>query len=202
MDFADILRRRKAVRSYLDEPIPRETLERIVARGRKIPSAGHSQGLRLLVVTDEEARRAMAELALEPEYVASGLEPWISRAPAHIIVCVREEDYRARYREPDKVHGEEEAEEFAWPVPYWWVDAGAAVMLIWLAALDEELACGVYGMPGDGWEGLRGLLGIPADVQPVAVLTIGKQGPETTVQGSAKRGWKPLDEVVRWESWG
>ena len=117
----------------------------------------------------------MAELALEPEYVAAGLEPWISGAPAHVVVCVREEDYRARYREPDKTHGEE-AEEFAWPVPYWWVDAGAAVMLIWLAALDEELACGVYGMPGEGWEGLRGLLGIPADVQPVAVLTIGKEG--------------------------
>ena len=141
----------------------------------------------------------MAELALEPEYVATGLEPWISRAPAHVVVCVREEDYRARYREPDKTHGRG-AEEFAWPVPYWWVDAGAAVMLIWLAALDEGLACGVYGMPGDGWEGLRGLLGIPADVQPVAVLTIGKQGPDT-VQGSAKRGWKPLDDVVRWERW-
>ena len=117
----------------------------------------------------------MAELALEPEYVAAGLEPWISRAPAHVVVCVREEDYRARYREPDKTHGEEE-EEFAWPVPYWWVDAGAAVMLIWLAALDEELACGVYGMPGEGWEGLRELLGIPDDVQPVAILTIGQAG--------------------------
>jgi nitroreductase len=179
--------------------VPRETLERIVARGRKIPSAGHSQGLRLVVVTEEDARRAMAELALEPEYVASGLDPWISGAPAHVIVCVREEDYRARYREPDKTHGDE-TEEFAWPVPYWWVDAGAAVMLIWLAALDEELACGVYGMPGDGWDGLRGLLGVPADVQPVAVLTIGKQGPDT-VPGSAKRGWKPLDDVVRWERW-
>ena len=84
----------------------RETLEQIVARGRKIPSAGHSQGLRLVVVTDEDTRRAMAELALEPEYVATGLPPWISRAPAHVIVCIREEDYRARYREPDKTHGE------------------------------------------------------------------------------------------------
>lgn len=75
MEFADVLRRRKAVRSYLPDPVPRETLERIVARGRKIPSAGHSQGLRLVVVTAEETRRAMAELALEPEYVPAGLEP-------------------------------------------------------------------------------------------------------------------------------
>ncbi len=199
MDFADVLRRRKAVRNYLPEAVPRETLERIVARGRKIPSAGHSQGLRLVVVTDAETRRALAELAGEPEYVAMGLEPWISRAPAHVVVCVREEDYRARYREPDKTHGEEEGE-FAWPVPYWWVDAGAALMLLMLVAIDEGYACGVYGMPGEGWEGLHELLGIPADVQPVAVVTIGKPGPETA-QGSARRGWKPLDDVVHWERW-
>jgi nitroreductase len=198
MDFADVLERRKAVRSYLPDPVPRETLERIVARGRKIPSAGHSQGLRLVVVTEERTRRAMAELALEAEYVAEGHEPWISRAPAHVVVCVREEDYRARYREPDKTHGEEE--EFEWPVPYWWVDAGAALMLVMLAAIDEGYACGVYGMPGNGWEGLRGLLGIPADVQPVAVVTIGKPAPER-VKGSAKRGWKPLHDVVHWERW-
>jgi FMN reductase [NAD(P)H] len=198
MEFADVLRRRKAVRSYLDEPVPHETLERIVTRGRKIPSAGHSQGLRLVVVTEADTRRAMAELALEPEYVAGGLGPWISGAPAHVVVCIREEDYRARYREPDKVHGE--AEEFEWPVPYWWVDAGAALMLLMLAAIDEGYACGVYGMPGEGWEGLHGLLGIPADVAPVAVITIGKPGPETA-QGSAKRGWKPIEEAIRWERW-
>ena len=198
MDFADVLRRRKAVRNYTAEPVPLEALERIVARGRKIPSAGHSQGLRLVVVTAEETRRTMAEMALEPEYVAKGLARWISGAPAHIVVCVREEDYRARYREPDKTHGEEE--EFAWPVPYWWVDAGAALMLLMLAAIDEGYGCGLYGMPGEGWEGLRRLLAIPDDVQPVAVVTVGKPAPET-VKGSARRGWKPLEEVVHWERW-
>ncbi len=91
MDFADVLRRRRAVRSYLPDPVPREVLERIVARGRKIPSAGHSQGLRLVVVTDEETRRTIAEFAGSQSYVEMGLEPWISRAPAHVVVAVREE---------------------------------------------------------------------------------------------------------------
>ena len=196
MDFADVLRRRKAVRSYLPDPVPREVLERIVARGRKIPSAGHSQGLRLVVVTDEEKRRAIAVLAGEPGYVEMGMEPWISRAPVHVVVAVREGDYHDRYREVDKVT--DEGVEIEWPVPYWFIDAGAAVMLLWLAALDEGLACGVFGT--HAWDELRGLLGIPDDVQPVAVLTIGKEGHDT-VQGSAKRGWKPLDDIVRWERW-
>ena len=196
MDFAEVLRRRKAVRNYLPDAIPSETLERIVARGRKIPSAGHSQGLRLVVVTHPERRRAIADLAGEREYVAMGHAPWISQAPAHIVVAVREGDYHDRYAEADKVT--DEGAEIDWPVPYWYMDAGAAVMLLMLAAVDDGLAAGIFGI--HAWEDLRSLLGIPSDVTPVAILTIGKPAPET-VQGSAKRGWKPLDDVVRWERW-
>jgi nitroreductase len=37
MEFAEVLRRRKMVRRYTDEPVGREAVERIVARGRKAP---------------------------------------------------------------------------------------------------------------------------------------------------------------------
>lgn len=196
MDFADVLRQRKAVRNYLPDPVPQETLERIVARARKIPSAGHSQGLRLVVVTSDETREAIAALAGEPAYVAMGHEPWISRAPAHVVVCVREDDYHDRYREADKLT--DEGAEIEWPVPYWYVDAGAAVMLLMLAAVDEGLAAGIFGI--HAWDELHGLLGIPRDVTPIGIVTIGKRAPETA-QGSAKRGWKPLGDVVHWEHW-
>jgi FMN reductase [NAD(P)H] len=196
MDFADVLRRRKAVRSYLPEPVPRETLERIVGRGRKIPSAGHSQGLRLVVVTDASTRQAIADVADEQHYVEHGHEPWISRAPAHIVVCVCEGDYHDRYREADKLM--DDGNEIEWPVPYWYVDAGAAVMLLWLAAIDEGLAVGIFGV--HAWDELRSVVGIPADVTPIAVLTVGKGAPETS-EGSSRRGWKPLEDIVRWERW-
>jgi nitroreductase len=197
MDFADVLRRRKAVRNYVEEPIPRETLERIVARGRRVPSGGFSQGLRLIVVTDAPTRHRIAELSSEREYVAMGFDPWISRAPAHIVIGTREEDYHDRYRQPDKLT--DDGTEIHWPVPYWHVDAGAAMMLLMLAAVDEGLAAGVFGVLDWGpiWE----LLGIPDDVLPVAVVTVGKGAPESTERGSRGRGWKPIDEVVRWERW-
>ena len=38
---------------------------------------------------------------------------------------------------PDKLS---DGEEIDWPVPYWFVDAGAALMLVLLAAIDEGLA--------------------------------------------------------------
>ena len=103
MDFVDVLRRRKAVRSYLDEPIPRETLERIVERGRKIPSAGHSQGLRLVVVTDGRTRKAIADIADEDTTSSTGMSRGSRGPPAHIVVGVREADYHDRYREADKL---------------------------------------------------------------------------------------------------
>lgn len=197
MDFADVLRRRKAVRNYLPEPLPRETIERIVARGRRAPSGGFSQGVRMVVVTGQETRRRIAEIAKEKaEYVAAGFEPWISTAPVHIVLCVREDDYHERYREPDKL--QEDGTEIGWPVPYWWVDAGAAMMVLLLAAVDEGLGAGMFGVLD--WQPLKDLLGIPADLAPVAVITIGKPAPERR-KGSSRRGWRPLEEVVHWERW-
>ena len=89
------------VRHYLADPIPRETIERIVAVVRRAPSGGFSQGHRLVVVTEPETRRELARLAGEDEYLAMGLEPWISVAPVHVFVGTREESYHERYRQPD-----------------------------------------------------------------------------------------------------
>jgi FMN reductase [NAD(P)H] len=198
MEFADVLRRRKMIRNYTGEPVPKEIVERIVARARKAPSGGFSQGLRLVVVAEDETRRRIAGLAGEAEYLELGFEPWISRAPVHVVVCTREDDYRERYREPDKL--QEDGTEIDWPVPWWYVDAGKAMMLLLLAAIDEGLGAGLFGLDPDGNEGVRELLGIPDDVVVVGVVTIGRPAPETR-PGSRRRGWKPLEEVVRWEHW-
>ena len=199
MEFADILRRRKMVRSYTDEPVDREALERIVARGRKAPSGGFSQGVRFVVVTGAEARRRIAELADEPEYVKLGFQPWISHAPVHVVVAMREDDYHDRYRQPDKL--DDSGEEVEWRVPWWWVDAGKAMMLLLLAAIDEGLGAGLFGLVGDNNERLRELLGMPEDIEIVGVVTIGYPGEQDPGGSRKKFEWKPLDEVVRWERW-
>ena len=127
------------VRGYLPDPIDRESVERIVGVVRRAPSAGFSQGHRLVVVTDETARKELARLAGEEEYVAAGMPPWISVAPVHVVVGVREESYHERYRKEDKLV---DGEEIAWPAPYWYVDSGSLFMLLQLAALDEGLGTG------------------------------------------------------------
>src|SRR3954467_8470730 len=124
------------VRAYSEEPVAPDAVDRIAAVVRRAPSAGFSQGHRLYVVTDSSVRGELARLAGEDEYAAAGHERWISAAPVHVVVGVREESYHERYRAADKLR---DGEEIGWPAPYWYVDAGALFMLIQLAALDEGL---------------------------------------------------------------
>ena len=190
------------VRHYLPDPIPRETIERIVAVVRRAPSGGFSQGHRLVVVTEPGTRRELARLAGEDEYVALGLEPWISVAPVHVFVGTREESYHERYRQPDKLR---DGEEIGWPAPYWYVDAGAAFLLLQLAALDEGLASGVFGVLPEQVPAVKELLGVPEDVHFVCVLTIGRPAPdprESELVSRLSQRRLPLDELVRWERWG
>ena len=189
------------VRAYDPEPIARETLERIVGTIRRCPSAGFSQGQRLVVVTDAATRKRIGDAAVEEYYVQQGFGRWISGAPALIAVCTREEDYHERYRQPDKLS---EGEEIEWPVPYWHVDAGKAAMLILLAAIDEGLAAGVFGVDGSRVAAVREVLGLPDDVALVEIVTLGKPGPDDPSDRLSSRGTrprKPLEELIRWERW-
>ena len=189
------------VRNYEPGPVPAEVLDRILGTVRRAPSGGYSQGQRLLVVTDPETRRKIAELIGEREHVRRGREPWISNAPVHVVVLTREEDYHDRYRKPDKL---QEGDEIAWPVPYWFVDAGAAMMLLLLAAIDEGLAAGVLGLVAENVEPFKRLLGIPDELHFVALVTLGRPAADpgwSEVTSRRTQPRRPLEELVRRDRW-
>ena len=198
MTFYGLLKQRRAVRSYTGEPVPRETLERIARAARRGPNAGYSQGLRLLVVDDPETIAALA--GLQDDDLSRA---WFGKAAAHVFVLTREQDYHDRYNQPDKlaVTG---GVEVIWPVPFWHVDAGAALMLVWLAALEEGLAAAVYGVTVEDDAAVRGLLAIPGDLTIVVGVTVGHPAEDpgweraTSVFSQRRRAH---DEVVRWNRW-
>jgi FMN reductase [NAD(P)H] len=195
MNFREILRRRRMVRAYEPEPVPREAVERIVRSVRRAPSAGFSQGLRLVIVTEAECRRRLAQIV--------GEESWVGDAPVLVVVCVREDDYHDRYRQPDKlaVTGGVEIE---WPIPFWYFDAGAAAMLILLAAIDEGYAAGLFGVPVEMLSAFREELGLPGDVEIACCITIGRAADDTGASALSSRlsqRRRAQDEVVRWERW-
>ena len=202
MEFRDVLSRRRMVRNYVDEPVPEDALERILGSVRRAPSAGFSQGQRLVVITDPTRRRAIAELLGESKSVEEGYEPWLSSAPVQVVVCTREDDYHERYQKPDKL---DEGAEIEWPVPYWFVDAGAAMMALLMAAIDEGLASGFLGVPVERQAEFRRMLEIPDDVEVVGIATLGRAAPDPRWSASTSRTTQPRrrsDEVVHWEQWG
>jgi len=198
VEFRELLKHRRMVRHYTGEPIPRETLERIVGTVRRAPSAGFSQGQRLLVVDDPEL---LAKLAEEDE--PTDAEPWFATVAAHVLVLTREQDYHDRYTSSDKLEATGGVE-IVWPVPYWHVDAGAALMLVLLAALDEGLAAAVYGVQLEDQPRVRELLGIPDELAIVAGITLGRGLPDpkwSSLTSRATQRRRALDELVHWNRW-
>jgi nitroreductase len=193
VDFADVLRARRMVRSYRPDPVPEDVVRRVVKVVHRAPSAGFSQGHRLVVVTDPAIRARIAELA-EPVYLEAGFEPWISAAPVHIAIGIREDSYHERYQQPDKLNAN--GEEDDWPVPYWWFDSGSLLAMLQLAAANEGLASGFFGPHA---EGLDEVLGLPKDVALSGVMTLGYSDDDPTVPvGRLAKRRLPLDDLVTW----
>jgi FMN reductase [NAD(P)H] len=193
MEFSEVLRRRRMVRNYLPDPVPDHVLVDLVGAGRRAPSAGHSQGQSFVIITDPERRRVVADLAGEPAYVARGFDPWLSTAPAHIVVCTSEQLYRERYAEADKGGSDRH-----WTVPYWWVDAGASMMAILLAAVDAGLGAGFLG--AHAIPGLATALDLPPTVTPIGLITVGVPAPDRP-SSSIDRGARPDGETLHWQRW-
>jgi nitroreductase len=77
MDALEAIRRRRSVRRYTGDPIPREDLEKIVDAGRLAPTGNNRQPWDFIVVTD----RAM----IDRLKVAAG---WMDKAGAIIAVVL------------------------------------------------------------------------------------------------------------------
>lgn len=197
MEFKEVLARRRMVRNYTEAPVEPASLERIAAAALRAPSAGNSQAVAVVLVTDPALRGEIARLADEPAYVEMGFDPWISKAPAHVVISVSEKVYRDRYSEPDKLG--DDGSEIEWPIPYWWVDAGASMMAVLLATVDEGLAAGFLGV--HSVPDLSALLGIPDAFRPIGVVTVGHPAPDRR-SGSLDRPKKTPDDVVFANRWG
>lgn len=196
MDLYEAVRRRRMVRNFTDEPVAATALERVLDAARRGPSAGFTQGQDFVVVTEPEKKAAIARLCHEEGYVEAGFDPFLSRAPVLIIACTNENAYHLRYQQPDKV--DEEGREIEWPVPYWFMDVGCAIMLLLLAVVAEGLAAAFAG--SHRFAEIKALLDIPEAVTPVGVIAIGHPAPDQR-SGSLKRGRRPEREVIHQESW-
>lgn len=196
MEFDKAVLKRRMVRHYKSISIPAGKLEHILELAIHAPSAGYSQGVAFIVITDPERRKELGIIQGEKDYSNVGFHRWISEAPVGIVICVSELIYHERYREKDKL--KEDGTEIDWPTPYWFFDAGCSSMIILLAAVNEGLAgsfTGVFDVPG-----MKTFLGMPEHFHPVGVISLG-YADDDVKSPSLKRGRRPLRDMIHYERW-
>ncbi len=173
MEFQEVLRRRRMVRSFVDRPLDPAAVDRILDCGRRGPSAGFTQGFEFLVLEGPgqtgrfwEATRS-ADDRDDPEWAG------LLRAPLLIVPLAHREAYLDRYAEADK--GWTDKDEARWPVPYWLVDTSFAALLILLAVVEEGLGALFFSI--EGIDGFRRAFDVPAGYEPVGGIAVGHPAP-------------------------
>ncbi len=179
MEFAEVVRRRRMIRHYTDEPIPPDVVERILESALRAPSAGFSQGWAFLALTSAEDRaRFWPHIPTRVEQT-----PTMQLAPLVIVPLAHKATYLARYAEPDK--GWEDRAEARWPAPYWFIDTGMASLLMLLTAVDEGLDACFFGIQPDQLAPFRAAFDVPDDYAPIGAITVGHRAPDTPPQSTA-----------------
>jgi nitroreductase len=198
MEFDEVIRRRRMVRSYdPGRPVPAEIVDKIVRHALRAPSAGFSQGWGFLVLTAPEDRaRYWAATRLDDQ-----TDEWLARlstAPLIIVAFSNKAVYLDRYAQPDK--GWTDRDEARWPVPYWHLDTGFAALLMHLTAVNEGLGSCFIGLPVETVQTFKEAFGVPAEFTPIGALTIGYRAADKR-SPSLRRGHRRLDDVVHHGRW-
>jgi nitroreductase len=186
-------------RAFLPTPIESETLDRLLDRARRAPSAGNTASVEFLVLDTASSVATYWETTLTGE--RRDLFPWprLLDAPVLVIPWVAPDAYVARYAEPDKAHTGLGRSSDDWPVPYWFVDGGAAVMALLLGAEAAGLGALLFGL-FEHEDAVRERFGVPADRRAVAAVALGHRAPDRP-SASSSRPRPPLDSVVHRRTW-
>jgi len=201
MEFQEVVRRRRMVRSYATTPVDPAAVDRMLGNALRAPSAGFSQGWAFLRLDEPDDVERFWTATTPP--VDRPPDSWLRgmrSAPVVIVALSNKDAYLDRYAEPDKGWSDRDADR--WPVPYWHIDTGMAALIILQTAVDEGLGACFFGIPPQRMGAFRDAFGVPAPYKPIGAITVGHRTPDPGPVGSAGRGRRPVDEVVHHGRWG
>jgi len=191
MEFQDVVRLRRMVRTFSDKPVPEASLSRILGNAVRGPSAGFSQGQSFLVLTDPADREKF--WAVAGQAIAESAQT----APVVIVPMSCKRVYLDRYAQPDK--GWTDRDEARWPVPFWHIDTGMATLLILQTAVDEGLGAVYFGIVPEQVAPFRAAFGVPDDQEPIGAVALGYDGEAAKRDLRSKR--RATDEVMHYGRW-
>ena len=159
MDFFDVLRNRQSIRAFKKKDVEQEKIDIILEAINSAPSAGDLQAYEIVVIRDQERRSALAEAALNQDFIA--------QAPLNLVFFINPRRSARRYGQRGiRLYCLQDAT---------------------IAATYAQLATTALGL-GSVWvgafneESIMKLVDAKGDLVPVAIISIGypDEEPEVT----------------------
>ncbi len=170
MDLFDVLKTRRSVRAYSDQPIPPEILDRLKEAIRVAPSACNIQPWHFVLVADAGLREKLA--------AASYKQSWMAKAAIIVVACgIPAKAYKYMGGYGNSID----------------VDLAIAVDHLTLAAASEGLGTCWVGAFDEAQ--VKVLLGIPANVKVVAMTPLGYPATADLIRPLDPSRRKPVAEL-------
>jgi nitroreductase len=94
MDFEKLILKRRSMRQYLDEKVPRELIEKCVDAARLAPSAHNSQPWTYVVVDDDALKNKLAKEAFSGIYK---MNEFAAKAPVLIVIVTENVSFAVKF---------------------------------------------------------------------------------------------------------
>ncbi len=197
--FYEEMNRRRSVRFFSSDPVPRAAIEYAIRTAGTAPSGAHKQPWRFVVVDDPAMKRIIREGAeaeerefythrATPEWLADlaplGTDwekPFLETAP-YLIVVFRE-NYR---RLPDGSHGKN-----------YYTSESVGIAVGFLIAALHHMGLATLTHTPSPMDFLNTILQRPDNERPFILLPVGYPAPDATVPDLQR---KDLDEVLVWNT--
>jgi len=181
MGLMELIRARRSVRRYAEQPVERTVIEECLEAARLAPSAENAQPWRFVVVDDPEVKARLAQAAFSGVY-----RPTRFAARAATIVAVLAKPDILANRLGTAIQG----------TKYYLIDCGIACQQFVLRA--TELGLGVCYIGWYSKRGVRKVLQVPRSHDIVVLLAVGY--PDAAPAKSKPR--KPLSDLVSYNRFG
>ena len=171
MEVNEAIRTKRAVRQFADKAVPDNAIEAILNAGRRSPTASNKQYLTFIVIKDRDVQARIATTAPGAKHLGNAAFV-VAIAASHAGLGA------------DIVH----------------FDIGQAAAYMMLEAWERGVSSNVALMRDA--EGAKAALHLPDGVSSEWAISFGYPAQEEVATAPPKAGGrKPLDEVVKWNSW-
>jgi nitroreductase len=177
--FLELVQNRQSDRAFLDTPVEKEKIERILEAARLAPSACNSQPWKFVVVTNPEKRILVADATASK---VLSMNHFTKQAPMQLVLIEEDSNFTSR------VGGMLTNKHY----PH--IDLGIAASHISLAATDEGLGSCIVGWCNE--KKVRKALEIPRNKKVLLVIFLGYSN-----QPLRAKNRKTIEEIVSWEKY-